>query len=442
MNGRAAPPCFAGDAWRDHYAQRFLLPRKICPGPRCDEIAGRRASTVGLSGLALIIASGSARALAQAAWTQTFQGMGLDFAVFDFGGECSFAEISRGTEAARRVSASVIIGAGGGKTLDIARAVAAELDLPVACCPTTASSDAPCSALAVLYTEEGVFERCLYFRRNPDLVLVDSGIIARAPARQLIAGMGDALATCSEAEASMRAHRRNVVGGSSTLTAAAIARLCYQTLLKDGTSALAAARPGAITPAFERIIEANTLLSGLGFESGGLAVAHSVHNGLTAASETRDRLHGEKVAFGTLVQLVLEGADNAVMDEVMSFCLSVGLPLTLAELGLQKLTREKARAIAQRAIAPGESAHNEPIRGNRRGGHGCALRGEFSGRDFQSAPSAIGRVRSIVRVFLLRLTHTNSRSASSMLFHSSSCRDGSCYTLRIPARLSPNSTRK
>jgi glycerol dehydrogenase len=179
--------------------------------------------------------------------------------------------------------------------------------------------------------------------------------------RQLISGMGDALATYFEAEASMRAHRKNVVGGVGTLAAGAIAELCYETLLNDGTSAVAAARVGAITPALERIIEANTLLSGVGFESGGLAVAHSVHNGLTAARETHDRLHGEKVAFGTLVQLVLEGKHSSVMEEVMGFCLSVGLPVTLAELGLDRLTKEKARAIAERAIAPGESAHNEPF---------------------------------------------------------------------------------
>lgn len=339
----------------------FCCPARYVQGRDATRSLAVELQRLGLSGLALIIASRSARKLAQAAWAETFPRAGLDYAVFDFRGECSFAEISRGMEAARTASASMIIGAGGGKTLDTARAVASELNLPVACCPTTASSDAPCSALSVVYTEQGVFERCLYFKRNPDLVLVDSSIIARAPVRQLIAGMGDALATCFEAEASMRAHRKNVVGGSSTLAAAAIAGLCYETLLKDGTSAVAAARVGAITPALERIIEANTLLSGLGFESGGLAVAHSVHNGLTAAPETHDRLHGEKVAFGTLVQLVLEGAGSAAIDEVMGFCLSVGLPLTLAELGLEKLTREKAWAIAQRAIAPGESAHNEPF---------------------------------------------------------------------------------
>ena len=202
----------------------------------------------------------------------------------------------------------------------------------------------------------------MFYKRNPDLVLVDTSVIARAPVRLLISGMGDALATRFEAETARRAHKPNAVGGASSLAAAAIAELCYRTLLRDGVAAVAAAKAGAITPAFERIVEANTLLSGLGLESGGLAVAHSVHNGLTAAPETHDRLHGEKVAFGTLVQLVLEGRESALIEEVMGFCHAVGLPMTLAELGLDRHEPSRAAAIAERAVAAGETAHNEPFK--------------------------------------------------------------------------------
>lgn len=339
----------------------FCSPARYVQGRDATRSLASELKRLGLSGKALIIASRSPLDLLFEIWRDTFPTSGLSFDVLEFGGECSLAEIYRGKEEAGRIAASVVIGVGGGKALDTARAIAHELALPVACCPTTASSDAPCSALSVIYTEDGVFEKCLYYRRNPDLVLVDSSVIARAPVRLLIAGMGDALATYFEADAAIRAHRQNVVGGLSTLAAAAISQLCYRTLLNDGVSAIAAVRAKSVTPALERIIEANTLLSGLGFESGGLAVAHSVHNGLTAAPETHDRLHGEKVAFGTLVQLVLEGRHSSVIEEVMDFSASVGLPLTLAELGLDNVPREKARAIAERAAAIGESAHNEPF---------------------------------------------------------------------------------
>jgi len=306
----------------------------------------------------LIISSQSARKLLEPLWNTTFDSAGLNITVSDFHGECTAAEIQRLKESALQSGASCIIGAGGGKVLDTARCVASELNLPAINCPTTASSDAPCSALSVVYTPEGVFEECRFFKRNPDLVLVDTRIIIKAPVRLLIAGMGDALATWFEAETATLAQKKNTLGGFTTIAALSLAKLCYETLLTDGSSALDAARSGAINPAFERIVEANTLLSGLGFESAGLCVAHSVHNGLTVLPQTHRLLHGEKVAFGTLVQLVLEGRPESLINDVLEFCLSVGLPTCFSDLGLDGLSYEQAKLVASRSIAEGETAHN------------------------------------------------------------------------------------
>jgi glycerol dehydrogenase len=245
--------------------------------------------------------------------------------------------------------------------LDTARAVAADLGPPVVNCPTVASSDAPCSALSVIYTEEGVFQEYRFYRKNPDLVLVDTAVIAQAPPRLLVAGMGDALATWFEARTCVAGAVKNMRGGGSTRSAAALAELCYRTLIEDGAAALRAVETKVVTPALERLVEANTLLSGLGFESSGLAAAHAVHNGLTAAAGTHPYLHGEKVAFGLLVQLVLEGADRATFEQVLAFSSEVGLPITLAEIGLKELPADVLAQVARRATAPGETIHNEPF---------------------------------------------------------------------------------
>jgi glycerol dehydrogenase len=316
---------------------------------------------LGLDGTALVVAGQTPARLLAAAWDRTFADAGIGHAVHRFGGECSRAEIERGKAAARDANATVIVGAGGGKVLDAARAVASELGLPVVNCPTVASSDAPCSALSVVYTEDGRFESYLFYRRNPDLVLVDTAVIASSPPRLLVAGMGDALATWFEAETVVAARKANQVGGATTISAAALARLCYETLLRDGRAARLALEAKSVTPALERLVEANTLLSGLGFESGGLAVAHSVHNGLTTSPATHPYLHGEKVAFGLVVQLVLEGKPSAVLDEVLAFAADVGLPTQLADLGLADASGDVIERIAERATAPGETAHNEPF---------------------------------------------------------------------------------
>lgn len=341
--------------------QVFCAPSRYTQGRNATACLGEEIRNLGLEGPALIVGGRSAISLLSATWRASLGDAGIPFAIFDFGGECSSAEIERGKAAARETGARIVIGAGGGKVLDTARAVASDLALPVVNCPTIASSDAPCSALSVVYTDEGVVEQYRVYRRNPDLVLVDTEVIARSPARFLVAGMGDALATWFEAKVCVSGGVKNMRGGASTISALALAELCYRTLLADGRGALEAVAAKQVTPALERLVEANTLLSGLGFESSGLAAAHAIHNGLTTADGTHRYMHGEKVAFGVIVQLMLESQPEAVVNEVLAFSTSVGLPVTFAGIGLQEPGAEVLSKIARRAIAPGETIHNEPF---------------------------------------------------------------------------------
>jgi glycerol dehydrogenase len=339
----------------------FCSPARYVQGRDATDALGAEMGKLGLEGPVFIVAGKSARKLLESTWQRTFKSAGLEYILHDFGGECSRAEIERAKIAALAANAQVIVGAGGGKVLDTSRAVASELNKPAVNCPTVASSDAPCSALSVVYTKTGEFDSYFFYKRNPDLVLVDTAVIAQAPPRLLVAGMGDALATWFEAKTVMEAGAKNQVGGATTISAGALAKLCYETLLADGLLALEAVKAKVVTPSLERLVEANTLLSGLGFESGGLAIAHSVHNGLTTNHHTHEYLHGEKVAFGLLVQLVAEGKSKNLIDEVMTFCHSVGLPITLGQVGINKMSREDLMQIATRSCAPGETAHNEPF---------------------------------------------------------------------------------
>lgn len=318
-------------------------------------------ATLGLQGPVLIMAGGSARRLLDATWRESLGDSGFEYSIWDFGGECTLDEIERGRLQATEVGARVIVGAGGGKLLDAARAVASDLKLPIVNCPTIASSDAPCSALSVIYTPDGAVEEYRVYARNPDLVLVDTEVVAQAPARFLVAGMGDALATMLEARTCFEGRVKNMRGGGSTQSALALAQLCYRTLIADGAAAKLAVDSNAVTPAMERVVEANTLLSGLGFESSGLAAAHSIHNGLTAVPETHAYLHGEKVAFGALTQLILEGKSRAEVEELLTFSCEVGLPVTLAEVGLDGCSQDTIETIARRTVAPEETIHNEPF---------------------------------------------------------------------------------
>ncbi|EOI5793000.1 glycerol dehydrogenase [Cronobacter malonaticus] len=292
--------------------------------------------------------------------SQSFKQAELSVEIAPFGGECSQNEIDRLRKLADSARCTAVLGIGGGKTLDTAKALAHFMAVPVAIAPTIASTDAPCSALSVIYTDSGEFDRYLMLPHNPNIVIVDTQVVAGAPARLLASGIGDALATWFEARACSRSGATTMAGGKCTQAALALAELCYNTLLEQGEKAMLAAEQHVVTPALERIIEANTYLSGVGFESGGLAAAHAIHNGLTAIPDAHHYYHGEKVAFGTLTQLVLENAPSEEIETVAALCHSVGLPITLAQLDIKEDVQTKMRLVAQAACAEGETIHNMP----------------------------------------------------------------------------------
>lgn len=299
-----------------------------------------------------------------------------------FKGECSRSVVAKLQEVAKANKCACTIGLGGGKAIDTSKCVAA--GNPLIICPTIAATDAPTSHSAVLYTDDHEFDDYAYFRQSPSVVLIDLNVIANAPSRFLVSGMGDALSTYFEARANVKSVSNvnaglpcgaNRAKGSllayGTHTAFALAELCYKNLISDGYKAKVACDNHAVTQAFEKIVETNILLSGLGFESGGLAAAHAIHDGITIVHEIHmNNFHGEVVAFGTICQLILENAPEDELYEVLDFCDTVGLPVCLQDLMTSKkdgtvartsLTEDELKAVAAKTCIPEESIHNMPF---------------------------------------------------------------------------------
>lgn len=291
----------------------------------------------------------------------SFASAGLRVERVEFGQFATAAAVDALVEKIRATKSDVIIGVGGGSTIDSAKAAGFLAGIRWVSVPTLASTDAPTSALSVIYTEEGEFVEYRFFPRNPDLVLIDTQIVANAPVKFLIAGVGDALATWLEARATAAAHATTMAGGLPTQTGTALAKLSWDVIWENALPALDAARDNLVTPALEKLVEANTLLSGLGFESGGLAAAHAIHNGLTAAPQTHGLTHGQKVNIGSLTQLILEGAPRTEVEDFIEFTTRVGLPTTLTEIGLGLDDEKELRAIATASTLPGETIHNMPF---------------------------------------------------------------------------------
>ena len=288
---------------------------------------------------------------------------GIESVVVTFDGECSVEDVERYVEIleAEKRPVDCLIAAGGGKCVDAGKCVAYRLQVPVVICPTLASNDAPCSALSVMYTASGVFSAVESFPANPALVAVDTRVVAEAPARYLVSGMGDAMATWYEARTCLRSsHGRSFVGARPTLAATAIGEICASTLYSYGLAAAEAVERSEVDDAMERVVEANTLLSGIGFESGGLAVAHSIAQGLTVVPSVRQSyLHGEMVAIGLIAQLVAE-KETEEARKAAEFFAAVGLPVHLGQVSLSPRDKAELSDVVEAAMLM-PFVHNEPF---------------------------------------------------------------------------------
>lgn len=251
-------------------------------------------------------------------------------------------EISRGSvERVRREAGAghdVVVAVGGGKVIDVAKMLAAD-GAALVVCPTIAATDAPTSAMSILYSDEGEMNDIVIHVKNPDLVLVDTRVIANAPVRFLSAGIGDALSTYYEGVSNERTGHANYVwcdteSGVATLAGKAVARACVETLFRDGPAAVRANAAGTVTPALENVVEANVLLSGIGFENVGCSLAHGLGNAMTVVPNGERSMHGERVGFSTLSLLIAEDYPSEEIERVAHLCVDCGVPVTFEELRL------------------------------------------------------------------------------------------------------------
>lgn len=326
----------------------FICPTRFVQGE--NELLNLGYFVKGFGSSALLIAHPGDVQRVREQLDQTAERFGVTFVESNFGGECSRQEVARLQEVARANGCACTIGLGGGKAIDTAKCVAQGDALIIV--PTIAATDAPTSHSAVLYTPDGAFDDYAYFKQSPSVILIDTTVGAPATSR-----------ACANVNAGLPCGARDgsCPKAKGTNAAMALAKLCYETLLEDGVKAKLASDCNMVTPALENIIEANILLSGLGFESGGLAAAHAIHDGLTILPGTHHYFHGEKVAFGTLAQLVLENAPTQELEEVLDFCLAVGLPVCLADIGVDSITDEELMQVAEKSCIPEESVHSMPF---------------------------------------------------------------------------------
>lgn len=338
----------------------FIAPRRYVQGPDTLKEAGTLIGAIGKK--ALILWDATVKGIVGETLLASLNEAGIEVVDVDFNGDSTKGEADRVAKVMTDNAVDVSIAVGGGKTLDTVKAAAAIAGTKVVTIPTIASNDSPTSSFTVWYDEEG---NCTGFESwgvNPDLVLVDTQVIANGPVAAFVAGMGDALGTWVEADACTQVTAPNLAGGTSTLVATAIAKLCYEVLMESGVDSMKAVEANTVNEAVEKVVEANVLMSGLGFESGGVATAHMVANCLPSFPECHGLMHGHEVGFGVITQLCLDKTfDDAERIKIVDFEIAIGLPVTFADIGLEGVERERLKVIGDICGGEGSLCANHPF---------------------------------------------------------------------------------
>lgn len=326
----------------------FAATSRYVQGPAALEALGQHAKALGQN--AFVVTDADMAKLLGERVEASFAAAGMQASIRVFPGEITHAAIESLAAEARALTADMIVGLGGGKALDTAKGVALKLGARSVSVPTIASNDGPASAAIAVYDDNHIMQDILHLPRNPELVLVDTQVIANAPVRFLLAGIGDAISKKFEAEACAAAGAHTLLGTPASLTGLMAADTCYRILREHAVAAVAAVREKRVDAHLEALVEATVLLSTISFENGGLSLAHALARGFSYLERARGTLHGAHVAYGLLVQLAMEKRDDAFIGELCGFYREVGLPTRLEDFGLDQPTAAEIRQLAESSM--------------------------------------------------------------------------------------------
>ncbi|MBE9218486.1 iron-containing alcohol dehydrogenase family protein [Dolichospermum flos-aquae] len=337
-----------------------ISPGKVIRGAGILSTVGAQVANLGTR--PLIVAGNHTLNLSKEHLKPLFQSQQLHSILASYGADCCETSLKALRKAAKEHKADIIIGIGGGKALDTAKLVAHQLTLPVITIPTSAATCAAWTALSNVYSTTGAFLYDVALSRCPELLILDYNLIQTAPQRTLVAGIGDAIAKWYEASVSSGNSQQTLI-----IAAVQQARILRDILLQKSATALQSPN----TEIWQEVVDATVLLAGVIGGLGGAqcrtVAAHAVHNGLTHISG-HNSIHGEKVAYGILVQLRLEEMIQgnqlaaSARQQLLKFYAEIGLPQKLADLGLGNITLGELQTAAEISLEPNSDIHRLPFK--------------------------------------------------------------------------------
>jgi len=289
-----------------------------------------------LGNKAMVIGGKTALSVSRESISKSLAVAGVDFKECIFTSDVSENTMKCFAREATNSNADLVIGVGGGKAIDCSKWVADYCNLPYISVPTSVATCASVVSLIITYTDEGKPIGGIYSKKSPKFAIVDTKIIAEAPTRLTVAGIGDTLSKWPETNYVANNLKTNIIIEATNI----LGKLSFDTCLKKGEKAIESAKRKKVSPDLVDVIDNNLLISAMVGNLAGperrTAVAHSVDYGLVALGIAKKLLHGEKVAYGTLIQMAIcEDINSSLLEKVLKFLVSIGLPTDFEDLGIE-----------------------------------------------------------------------------------------------------------
>ena len=260
------------------------------------------------------------------------------------GKQCSMSNINELLNVAKERGADVIIGIGGGKCLDLVRGISHFMPIRVVLCPTSHATNASGSGITMVYNDEGVIVDKWIMPVLPELVIVDLSIIINAPYHMLSAGIGDGIASNRESLALYKAMGlRDMVPDTVWYTGEATIR----TLIENGRDAIQAAKDKVLNHAFISVLPCILNACGSLRSIRSDFIPHLIDEVLLQFEGSNSLMHGHRVGYAVIPEMVFESEPLPVIYEYIDFCLDIGIPVDFTDLKIPDISYDELYKAAE-----------------------------------------------------------------------------------------------
>jgi len=322
---------------------RYLLsPASMLTGPGCRHTASSEIARLGRRAFVL---GGSNGLAAAASVLEQLEDAMAHVCIQTFHGECTETTIATAAQAA--ADCDLLIGVGGGKAIDTAKAAAVEASIPCVTIPTSPATCAAYTPLSILHNKRGAYIESRRLPRPIAIMILDPELMLGAPTRLLSAGCVDALARSWD---TLLAARCGVPSSMAALSISVCDHLWNETLRPLAGKAVEDNRQGYVTTAFATVIEACITGAGLAGQLGarffGRSFSHAVGYALAGVVDNAVVLHGEAVGLGILVQCAIDPETPVSLEDMTEYFEALSAPTRFADLGFNGLPGEEGRNLA------------------------------------------------------------------------------------------------